>query len=192
MKEVKRYSGYELIKALKNNEISTGTKLYIEYEDKNNSSYRYKFYTIVGEFRQLHIWREEEGKEDVMLDRVLDTEDLTNNRFIIYEKKEDKNMSLKEATEVLENFSEEMEDIYCKTKINNTRERDAIKSILNIINKSLIIPKKDLKEIKDRKEKENLINEEYNKETRLYLMNVGQICLCEVLEYKYGGNIENE
>lgn len=29
MKEVKRYSGYELIKALKNNEISTGTKLYI-------------------------------------------------------------------------------------------------------------------------------------------------------------------
>ena len=167
MKEVKRYSGYELIKALKNNEISTGTKLYIEYEDKNNSSYRYKFYTIVGEFKQLHIWREEKGKED-------------------------KNMSLKEATEVLENFSEEMEDIYCKTKINNTRERDAIKSILNIINKSLIIPKKDLKEIKDRKEKENLINEEYNKETRSYLMNVGQICLCEVLEYKYGGNIENE
>lgn len=143
-------------------------------------------------FEEMMKRREEKGKEDEMLERVLDTEDLTNNRFIIYEKKEDKNMSLKEATEVLENFSEEMEDIYCKTKINNTRERDAIKSILNIINKSLIIPKKDLKEIKDRKEKENLINEEYNKETRSYLMNVGQICLCEVLEYKYGGNIENE
>lgn len=64
MKEVKRHSGEELIKALKENNIPDGTKLYIEYEDKNNSSYRYKFYTIVGEFRQLHIWREEEGKED--------------------------------------------------------------------------------------------------------------------------------
>lgn len=87
MKEVKRYSGYELIKALKNNEIATGTKLYKEYEGKNNSSYRYKFYTKVGEFRQLHIWREEKGKEDKMLERVLDTEDLTNSTFVIYEKR---------------------------------------------------------------------------------------------------------
>jgi hypothetical protein len=190
MKEVKRYSGYELIKALKNNEISTGTKLYIEYEDKNNSSYRYKFYTIVGEFKQLHIWREEKGKEDVMLDRVLDTEDLTNSAFVIYEKEEE--YSLNKSVRILSVFLEQLETVFEKTKINNTKERDAIKSILNIINKSLIIPKKDLKEIKDRKEKENLINEEYNKETRSYLMNVGQICLCEVLEYKYGGNIENE
>ena len=38
MKEVKRYSGEELIKALKENNIPDGTKLYIEYEKKKNPS----------------------------------------------------------------------------------------------------------------------------------------------------------
>lgn len=126
MKEVKRYSGEELIKALKENNIPDGTKLYIEYEKKINPSYRYKFYTKVGEFRQLHIWREEEGKEDELLERVLDTEDLTNNTFVIYEKEEE--YSLSKSIRILSVFLEELETVFEKTKINNTKERKALKN----------------------------------------------------------------
>ena len=72
--------GYELIKALQNKEIPKGTKIYIKGETT-----QYRFYTIVGKYRQLHIWREEEEK-DVLLERVVDTEDLINSNFIIYKK----------------------------------------------------------------------------------------------------------
>lgn len=131
MKEVKRYSGEELIKALKENNIPDGTKLYIEYEKKINPSYRYKFYTKVGEFRQLHIWREEEGKEDELLERVLDTEDLTNNTFVIYEKEEE--YSLSKSIRILSVFLEELETVFEKTKINNTKERKALKKTIRYI-----------------------------------------------------------
>lgn len=183
---VKKYNGIKLLELLKENKIPSGTKIYIDKGDNN----RMKFYTMVGCFRCLRIWREEEGKKDILLERVLDTEDLLNSTFYITEK--DRYMSLEETKEILENLSKEMEDVYCKTKINNTRERNALKSILNIINESLIIPKKDLQDIKEKKIKENSINEDYGIESRAYLMNLGKISLCEVLEYKYGGNIENE
>lgn len=77
---MKTYNGYELIKALKNRVIPKGTKIYIKKE-----SNQYRFYTIVGKYRQLHIWREEEEK-DILLERFVDTEDLINSNFIIYEK----------------------------------------------------------------------------------------------------------
>lgn len=183
---VKKCNGIELLELLKEDKIPYGTKVYMEQNINTN----YKFYTIIGGFRALQIWREEEGKEDVLINRVIDTEDLLNSTFYITE--EDRYMSLEETKEILENLSKEMEDVYCKTKINNTRERNALKSILNIINESLIIPKKDLQDIKEKKIKENSINEDYGIESRAYLMNLGKISLCEVLEYKYGGNIENE
>lgn len=129
---VKKCNGIELLELLKEDKIPYGTKVYMEQNINTN----YKFYTIIGGFRALQIWREEEGKEDVLINRVIDTEDLLNSTFYITE--EDRYMSL-------------MEDVYCKTKINNTRERNALKSILNIINESLIIPKKDLQDIKEKK-----------------------------------------
>lgn len=185
MKEVKRYSGYELIKALKNNEISTGTKLYIEYEDKNNSSYRYKFYTKVGEFRQLHIWREEKGKEDKMLERVLDTEDLTNSTFVIYEKEEE--YSLSKSVRILSVFLEELETVFEKTKINNTKERKALRKLLDTFNDSIFISKKQLMLMEKEIDKQNEPYEAYNKESRAYWLNLGKKSLINMLLNGLGG-----
>ena len=179
---VTEYNGVELLQLLKEDKIPFGTKIYIE----ENLNSPYKFYTIVGGFRALQIWREEEGKEDILINRVIDTEDLINSKFIITEQED---ISLEESIEVLNSLLKDMENIYNKTKINNTKERIALTKVLNTYKNNLIVPKKYLNEIKEQKIKENNIEREYDSESRLYLMNLGKISLCEVLEHKYGGSI---
>lgn len=63
--------------------IKDGTRINII----GNGSNSYRFYTIVGTYRCLRIWREEIGKEDVLLERVLDTNDLLIYNFEILEDK---------------------------------------------------------------------------------------------------------
>ena len=86
---MKTYTGWELIKAIKDREIKKGTKIYVFFDgeefDMNKSM---KFYTKVGVWRSLHLWREEDGKEDEDI-RLIDTEDLTDKIFCIIEEPEE-------------------------------------------------------------------------------------------------------
>ena len=46
------------------------------------------FYTKVGDYRTLHLWRKEEGKKDEEV-RLIDTEDLTGKVFYMIEEQQD-------------------------------------------------------------------------------------------------------
>ena len=86
---MKAYKGWELIKAIENGEIKRGTKLYVFFNnEKVDMNARMKFYTIVGVYRMLHLWREEKGKEDEEV-RAIHTEDLTCKSFFIIEAQQD-------------------------------------------------------------------------------------------------------
>ncbi len=84
---MKRVNGIELLEMLKCNEIKRGTKIHLLYKNEEfNPNEKVKFYTIVGQYRQLHLWRNDDGKiEDI---RNIDTEDLLENDFYV-EKSED-------------------------------------------------------------------------------------------------------
>lgn len=87
----KTYSGIELLKSMKNKEIPLHTKIYITFDWENyDEEQSMKFYTIYGEYRQLHLYREVDGKATDI--RTIDTEDLLTKRFYIIEDKEDINI----------------------------------------------------------------------------------------------------
>ena len=46
------------------------------------------FYTKVGDYRTLHLWRKEKGKKDEEV-RLIDTEDLTGKVFYMIEEQQD-------------------------------------------------------------------------------------------------------
>ena len=46
------------------------------------------FYTKLGDYRTLHLWRKEEGKKDEEV-RLIDTEDLTGKVFYMIEEQQD-------------------------------------------------------------------------------------------------------
>lgn len=103
---------------LSEKKIKNGTRINII-----NSINEYKFYTIVGLFRNLRIWREEEGKEDILLERVLDTEDLVQCTF-----------------EILEDKTEEIEEIevdsnnYIHTELGSFKGRKMDIAFVNKLN----------------------------------------------------------
>ena len=90
---MKRVNGIELLEMLKCNEIESGTKIYVLYKNEEfNSNEKMKFYTITGQYRQLHLWRDENGQiEDI---RNIDTEDLLDKDFYIEESEDIKELKL--------------------------------------------------------------------------------------------------
>lgn len=90
-----KVKGYELMQMIADGKIKDGTRINII----GNGSNPYRFYTIVGTYRCLRIWREEIGKEDVLLERVLDTNDLLIYNFEILEDKTEEIEEIKELDE---------------------------------------------------------------------------------------------
>ncbi len=77
----KTIDGIELLKMIKDGKIPYRTKINIVSDDET-----LKFYTIYGEYRQLHLIRDDNGKiKDI---RCIDTEDLLTYKFEIVEQEE--------------------------------------------------------------------------------------------------------
>lgn len=138
---MKEYKGYELIKAMENKEIEGGTKIYLSFtNEKFDMNKKMKFYTKIGMYRDLHLWREEEGKEDEEI-RVIGTEDLTNNIFYVIEK---------ETIDI-----DSIEEVNIKTKFTDySTEITYIKIKYNELIKTVKQLNREIKELKENKENE--------------------------------------
>jgi len=89
---MKGVNGIELLEMIKNKKIKQGTKIYIlcDWEEYNSQAFQsqsMKFYTLYGVYRQLHMFREIDGKEEDI--RVVDTEDLLTKKFVIIEEQQE-------------------------------------------------------------------------------------------------------
>ena len=95
---MKKVSGIELLQMIENREIKVGTKVHLLNQGETFEKRRkmreqgysfYDFYTIIGNFTSLHLYRREKGKKDVDV-RTVDTSDLLNDDFYIEERKSTK------------------------------------------------------------------------------------------------------
>ncbi len=119
---MKKVSGIELLQMIDNSKIRKGTKVYLlnkgeTFEERRamrEQGYSIRdFYTIVGDFIQLHLYRVEKGRKDVDV-RTIDTNDLLNHDFYIEEKKSTKILdkiknTLKETIKEIERMEEDYE-----------------------------------------------------------------------------------
>ena len=77
--------GVELLRMIRDKEISGQTKIYFEESTTPN----YRFYIMSGIYIQFRLYREDvKGKEKDVEIRTLDTHDLIKNNFIIPEDEE--------------------------------------------------------------------------------------------------------
>lgn len=119
---MQKVSGIELLQMIDDNKIKRGTKVYLLYKGGTFEERRLKreqgysiidFYTIVGDFIQLHLYRVEKRRKDVDV-RTIDTNDLLNCDFYIEEKKSTKILdkiknTLKETIKEIEGMEEDYE-----------------------------------------------------------------------------------
>lgn len=139
----KVYKGYELLKAISEGKIKREAKIY-----QKDCYPRYRFYTIYGIYRQLHLWREEDGKTDVLI-RAIDSEDLLNefeveDEDIIDELIVDKIDidSIEEAEDLFERHNADIDDKLC---IQQNRR------LINRLIRCLKQHDKEIKELKGRR-----------------------------------------
>ena len=119
---MKKVSGIELLQMIDNNQIRLGTKVYLLNKGETFEKRRkmreqgyviYDFYTIIGSFIQLHLYRKEQGKQDTNV-RTIDTNDLLNHDFYIEETKSMKLLdkikdTLRQTIKDMERIEEEYE-----------------------------------------------------------------------------------
>ena len=97
--------GVELLRLIRDGELNPKTKIYIEKEENP-----YKFYISKGIYNAIHLYRIE-GKKEIVV-RVLDTEDLLNDKYIIPEEDEEIDIqAIKEMNLFSVSNWEELDDI---------------------------------------------------------------------------------
>lgn len=110
--------GVELLRMIRDGELNPNKKIYTEQEGN-----RYKFYISKGIYNAIHLYRVE-GKKEIEV-RVLDTDDLLNDKYIIPE--EDEEIDIQEIKNLLK--IEEYEVDKTDTVINRNKINELLKAI---------------------------------------------------------------